>query len=151
MCVLLSRVQLFATPWTVACQAPLFMEFSRPEYWRLLFLYSRAFSWLKDQTRISRIVGRFFTESPGKPNLIYPYSQSTAIASPQHPLIWCQCTCSPFLISSLSAMHPFSSGDCSWRMRNSSKAGQQCVQELWNLFFVTNHGQLGQVPSRCGP
>ena len=28
----LSRVQLFATPWTVACKAPLFMEFSRQEY-----------------------------------------------------------------------------------------------------------------------
>ena len=29
----LSRVRLFATPWTVACQAPLSMEFSRQEYW----------------------------------------------------------------------------------------------------------------------
>ena len=29
----LSHVQLFATPWTVACQVPLSMEFSRPEYW----------------------------------------------------------------------------------------------------------------------
>ena len=29
----LSHVQLFATPWTVACQAPLSMEFSRLEYW----------------------------------------------------------------------------------------------------------------------
>ena len=29
----LSRVWLFATPWTVAYQAPLSMEFSRPEYW----------------------------------------------------------------------------------------------------------------------
>ena len=29
----LSRVQLFATPWTVAHQAPLSMGFSRPEYW----------------------------------------------------------------------------------------------------------------------
>ena len=35
---LLSRVRLFATPWTVAYQAPPFMEFSRQEYWsRLLF------------------------------------------------------------------------------------------------------------------
>jgi len=33
VCVLLSRVLLFATPWTVACQAPLSMEFSRQEYW----------------------------------------------------------------------------------------------------------------------
>ena len=29
----LSHVQLFATPWTVACQAPLSMGFSRHEYW----------------------------------------------------------------------------------------------------------------------
>ena len=29
----LSRVQLFVTPWTVAHQAPLSMEFSRQEYW----------------------------------------------------------------------------------------------------------------------
>ena len=30
---LLSRVQLLATPWTAAYQAPLFMGFSRQEYW----------------------------------------------------------------------------------------------------------------------
>ena len=30
---MLSRVQLFAIPWTVARQAPLSMGFSRPEYW----------------------------------------------------------------------------------------------------------------------
>ena len=29
----LSRVQLFATPWTVAYQAPPSMGFSRQEYW----------------------------------------------------------------------------------------------------------------------
>ena len=29
----LSRVQLFATPWTVAYQAPLSIGFSRQEYW----------------------------------------------------------------------------------------------------------------------
>ena len=34
-CVLshFSHVWLFATPWTVACQAPLSMGFSRQEYW----------------------------------------------------------------------------------------------------------------------
>ena len=34
-CVLshFSRVQLYVTPWTVACQAPLAMGFSRQEYW----------------------------------------------------------------------------------------------------------------------
>ena len=29
----LSHIRLFATPWTVACQAPLSMEFSKQEYW----------------------------------------------------------------------------------------------------------------------
>ena len=32
----LSRVRLFATPWTVACQAPLSMGFSMQEYWSRL-------------------------------------------------------------------------------------------------------------------
>ena len=36
VCVLLSHVRLFGTPWAVAHQAPLSMEFSRQEYWSLL-------------------------------------------------------------------------------------------------------------------
>ena len=36
----LSCVRLLATPWTVACQAPLFMGFSRQEYWSGLSLPS---------------------------------------------------------------------------------------------------------------
>ena len=32
-CYSLSRVQLFATPWTVAYHTPLSIEFSRQEYW----------------------------------------------------------------------------------------------------------------------
>ena len=34
-----SRVQLFANPWTIACQAPLSMEFSHQEYWSELLLF----------------------------------------------------------------------------------------------------------------
>ena len=33
---MLSHVQLFVTPWTVACQAPLSMELSRQENWNRL-------------------------------------------------------------------------------------------------------------------
>ena len=33
MLFLLSCDQLFATPWTIACQVPLFMGFLRQEYW----------------------------------------------------------------------------------------------------------------------
>ena len=32
-CLSFSCVQLFETPWTAACQAPLSVEFSRQEYW----------------------------------------------------------------------------------------------------------------------
>ena len=32
----LSHIQIFATPWTVACQAPMSMEFIRQEYWSRL-------------------------------------------------------------------------------------------------------------------
>ena len=44
MCVgELSHAQLFATPWTVAHQAPLSIEFSRQEYWSALpFLSHRV-------------------------------------------------------------------------------------------------------------
>ena len=77
MCVclcaqLLSRVQLFETPWTVAHQAPLSMGFPRQEYWSGLpcpppgdlpnpGIYS-AFPAMVD--------GFLTTEPPEKPHLI---------------------------------------------------------------------------------
>ena len=33
---MLSHVPLFAIPWTVDCQVPLSIEFSRQEYWSVL-------------------------------------------------------------------------------------------------------------------
>ena len=47
----LCHVQLFATPRTEACPAPLFMEFSRKEYWsRYPFPSPRGSSQFRDQT-----------------------------------------------------------------------------------------------------
>ena len=53
--------QIFATPWAVALQAPLFMEFSRQEYQWVAISSFRGFSRPKDRTCISCITGRFFT------------------------------------------------------------------------------------------
>ena len=57
MCMLshFIHVQLFATPWTVACQAPISMEFSRQEYWSGLPCppFSRGSSQPRDRTCIS--------------------------------------------------------------------------------------------------
>ena len=46
--LVLSRVQLFATPWTVTCQAPLSMEFSRQEYWSELPFPTPGFFWIQE-------------------------------------------------------------------------------------------------------
>ena len=35
---MVSNVRLFVTPWTITCQAPLSMGFSRQEYWSGLIL-----------------------------------------------------------------------------------------------------------------
>ena len=63
MCAqLLSHVQLFATPWTVAHQAPLSMEFSRLEHWsRLWFPIPGGSFQSRDQTHVSFIscIGRW--------------------------------------------------------------------------------------------
>ena len=70
MCVLshFSHVWLFETPWTVDCQAPLSMEFSRQEYWNGLPLSTPK--GLPNPGIISvslafpALVGRFFTTAP---------------------------------------------------------------------------------------
>ena len=66
---MLSRVWLFVTPWTVACQAPLSMEFSRQEYWSALWFHSPGDLPNPGIKPMSLpLAGRFFaTEPPGKP------------------------------------------------------------------------------------
>ena len=68
-----SHVQLFATPWTVACQVPLSMGFSSQEYWSVLSFPSPGdlpdpgikpkFPALQADSLVS--------EPPGKPQMIY--------------------------------------------------------------------------------
>ena len=58
----LTCVWLFATLWTVALQAPLSMEFSRPEYWSGLIFHPLGN--LPDSGNkpiVSCTAGRFFT------------------------------------------------------------------------------------------
>ena len=62
MCVSHSHARLFATTWTVACQAPLSMLFSRQEYWSGLPCPSSGnLPDPRDQTQVSCIAGWFFT------------------------------------------------------------------------------------------
>ena len=54
-----SHVKPFATPWTVAYQAPLSLEFSRKEFWSGLPFPSPED--LPNRTGVSHIAGRHFT------------------------------------------------------------------------------------------
>ena len=64
---MLSCIQLFVTPRTAACQAPLSMEFSRQEYWNSVAIsYSKESSWSRARTQVSRF---FTTTPPGKPSV----------------------------------------------------------------------------------
>ena len=64
VCVLshFSHIQLFATLWTVTCQAPLSMGIlqTRTLEW-IAMPFSRGSSQPRDRTQVSCIVGRFFT------------------------------------------------------------------------------------------
>ena len=61
----LSHIQLFATAWTIARQAPLFMEFSRQQYWSgLLFPTQRHIPDSGIEPTSPALVGRFFTTVP---------------------------------------------------------------------------------------
>ena len=76
---LFSHVQLFATPWIVACQAPPSMKFSQQEYWNGL-----PFPPLGDLPNqglnphllcLLQLAGRFFTTEPhGKPRISYMHT-----------------------------------------------------------------------------
>ena len=66
----------FVTLWTVACQAPLSMRFSRQEYWKWVAMpTSRGSFWPRDQICSScgsHIAGRLFTAEPlKKPHYVY--------------------------------------------------------------------------------
>ena len=82
MCV--SRVWLFATPWTVSYQAPLSMGIlqARVLEWYVI-AFSRGSSQPRDWTRVSCIAGRFFTVwatrvSTGRWNLELRHTETSA-------------------------------------------------------------------------
>ena len=76
MCTcVLSSVQLFPTPWTVACQAPLSLGFSW-QYWSEVPFPPPGYlpdPGIEPTSLVSPVLaGRFFvTAPPGKPPIVY--------------------------------------------------------------------------------
>ena len=75
VCVCAQSVQLFATPWNVAHQAPLPTDFSGQEYGVGCRILSKGSTWPRDLTCISCTFciasGCFTTIPPGKPFTAY--------------------------------------------------------------------------------
>ena len=91
VCSILSCIWLFAIPWTVACQAPLSMEFSRREYWsRLPFPFPRDLP--NPGIKLLSIV------SPFCRGILYLLSHQRA----PHIIIWCSLVLLQFLTENLS-------------------------------------------------
>ena len=77
---MLSWVQLFAAPWTVACQTPLSIEFSRQVHWSEL-----SFPPLGDLPNLGikpmtpALAGRFFITKPCEKPQTFP----NVVSNPQ--------------------------------------------------------------------
>ena len=87
MLSLFSRVRLFATPWTVAHQAPLCMGFSRQDYWSGLPFPTpgnHPNPGIKPMSLVSyALADGFFTNAlPGKPIPLNSTNSSTPGVAP---------------------------------------------------------------------
>ena len=84
----LSRVRLFVTPWTVARQAPLSMEFSRQKYWSRLPLPPPGD--LPDpgiEPRSPALqADALSSEPPGKPHILYQFSAVQLLSPVCNPM-----------------------------------------------------------------
>ena len=79
----LSRVQLLATPWTAAYQAPLSMGFSRWEYWSGVPLPSLywVLEFIKTEWKsLKRIWAKFYCNR-SEPNKVLPHTKSSLKAT----------------------------------------------------------------------
>ena len=70
------------TPWTVVCQAPLSIGFSRQEYWSVLsFLLQGNLPDSGIELSSPGLAGGFFmTEPPGKPFLMFQFSSVQSLS-----------------------------------------------------------------------
>ena len=91
LCAVLSRVQLFATLWTVACSAPLSMGILQARILEWVAMPSSRGSFQpRDWTQVFHIAGRFFTDWATKK----PWANATSFSvwwSPHWGHIWKTC------------------------------------------------------------
>ena len=71
---MLSCVQLFVTPWTIVCQVPLSLEFSRQEYWSGFLFPSPGIFPTQGSNPVPTLqADSLASEPPGKPSENHNY------------------------------------------------------------------------------
>ena len=134
----------FVTPWTVASQVPLSMEFSRQEYWSEL-----PFPTPGDQIYVSGVscIGRqnFTTGSPGKPTKTWMQNVLGTSLTVQYLTLHFQCRGHTF--------HPWSGNkdsicwQCDWKKNFFFKA--KCfkwrTELLWRKNIILDLNFIGYV------
>ena len=119
MCVLsaLSRVWLFEIPWTVACQAPLSMEFSRQENWNgLPFPTPGSLPNLGIEPTSLTLTGRFFTTSTSwEDEIFYKFRLLPSTSLNIYPFSPCNTSVTPVLARG-RGLH-----DCLWEGSGENK------------------------------
>ena len=90
----LSQVWCFATPWTIVCQLPLSMEFSRQEYWSALPSPpsgDRPNSGTEPAS--PAMAGKFFTTEPlGMLNMPYTYRSCSPFQATVSSFLFALCS-----------------------------------------------------------
>ena len=133
----LSHVQLFATPWTIAHQAPPSMGFSRQEYWSGLPFPSPGD--LPDpgiELRSPALqADTLNSEPPGKPSkLPYDPANPTAGHTPQGTRIE-RDTCTPMFIATLFTIAR------TWKQPRSPSA-DEWIRKLWYIYTVKYYSAI---------
>ena len=132
----LSCVRLFGTTWTVACQAPPSMRFSRQEYWNgLPFPSSRGFSQPRDWSRVSGIASGLFVAQLVKSLLAMQETQIWSLGW-EDPLEKEMAIHSVFLLGKSHGQRSLVSYS-SWGCKESDMTGH--THTIW-LFWFHNKG-----------
>ena len=141
---LLSRVRLFGSPWTVARQAPLFMEFSRQEYWNSLPFTTprdRPDPGVEPSSLVSpALAGGFFTTRATWEGLMgHTYAKNILAIYLKFKFIWVSCIFIHWLWPTLSArtsLAPSKAGASRASLKNLT--GKNCSH--WGT--INNHQKM---------
>ena len=132
----LSCIQLFETPWTIAHQTPLSMGILQARALELVAMpSSRGSSQPRDQTQVSRIAGRFFTIWATKEAYDPVIPLLGIYLKKLTPLIWNE-TCIPMLFT--AALFTVAK---IWKQPKHPSADEG-IKKMWRTYTMEHYSAL---------